>query len=181
MGVQIIRTSYKRANFLVAEMNQKFSETQYVFRGNKRYIDNLAILMTEIIKSFENRNNVSAIFLDIKSVYDNVHCGTSVGRLKAVGYSGNLLASIYNLVSSRELGAKYAGLDLKDCSYKGLQQGSFLSPTLYSLYMAGLKSKINQNCKLLEIADGVAVYSVSRHSRMGVSEVENAYKLLETI
>jgi hypothetical protein len=36
--------------------------------------------------------------------------------------------------------------------------------------MAGLKSKINQNCKLLEYADHVKVYSVNRCSRISVSE-----------
>jgi hypothetical protein len=58
------------------EKNQKFSETQYVFRQNKGCTDNLAILTTEIIKAFEERNVVSALFLDIKSAYDNVHCDT---------------------------------------------------------------------------------------------------------
>jgi hypothetical protein len=82
-------------------------------------------------------------------------------RLKEVGFSGNMLAFISNVVSSRELEANYGWLDLKDWTYKGLLQGNVLSPTLNSIYMAGRKSKINQNCKLLEYADDVAVYSVN--------------------
>jgi hypothetical protein len=35
-------------------------------------------------------------------------------KLKAVGFSGNLLAFIFNLVSSRELEANSGWLDLKD-------------------------------------------------------------------
>jgi potassium voltage-gated channel Eag-related subfamily H protein 8 len=58
------------------EKNHKFSETQYGFRRNKGCTGNLAILTTEIIKAFEERNKVSALFLDIKSAYDNVYCGT---------------------------------------------------------------------------------------------------------
>jgi hypothetical protein len=42
--------------------------------------------------------------------------------------------------------------------------------------MAGLTSKINQNWKLLEYADDVAVYSVNRNSKIGVSEVEKHRK-----
>jgi hypothetical protein len=45
--------------------------------------------------------------------------------------------------------------------------------------MAGLKSKINQNCKLLEYADDVAVYSVARHSSIGVWEVEKSIQIIE--
>jgi hypothetical protein len=91
---------------------------------------------------------VSALFLDIKSAYDNVHCGTLIDRLKAVGFLGNLLAFIFNLVSSRELEANYGWLGLKDWSYKGLPQVSVLSLTSYSLYMAGIKSKSTRtaNC-----------------------------------
>jgi hypothetical protein len=44
--------------------------------------------------------------------------------------------------------------------------------------MAGLKYKINQNCKLLEYADDVAVYSVNRYSRIGVSEVKKSIQIL---
>jgi retron-type reverse transcriptase len=111
------------------EKNQKFSVTQYEFRRNKGCRDNLATLRSEI-KASEERNTISALFLDIKSVYDNVHCGTLMDRLKAVGFSGNLLAFIFNLVSSRELKANNGWLDLKDWTYKGLPQGSVLSPTL---------------------------------------------------
>jgi hypothetical protein len=102
-----------------------------------------------------------------------------IDRLKAVGFSGNLLAFVFILVSSRELEANYGRLDLKDWTYKGLPQGSVLSPTLYSLYMAGIKSKINQNYKLLEYADDVAVYSVARHRSIGVSEVEKIIQIIE--
>jgi hypothetical protein len=47
--------------------------------------------------------------------------------------------------------------------------------------MTRLKYKINQNYKLLEKADDVAVYSLSRHSKIGVSEVENPYEVLKFI
>jgi hypothetical protein len=134
----------------VARKQQKFPVTQYGFRRNNGCTYNLAILRTEIVKAFEERNKISALFLDIKSPYDNVHCGTLMDRLKAVGFSGNLLAFILNLVSSRKQGTNYGWLAPKVWTYKDLPQGSVLSPTLYSLYRVGLKSKINQNCKLLE-------------------------------
>jgi hypothetical protein len=72
---------------------------------NKGCTDNLAILTNEIIKAFEEQNTVSALFLDVKSAYD-VHCGTLMDRLKAVGFSGNLPVFIFNPASSRELEAR---------------------------------------------------------------------------
>jgi hypothetical protein len=72
--------------------------------------DNLVIITTEIIKAFEERNTVSALFLDIKIAY-NVHCATLMDR-QAVGFSGSLLAFIFHLVSSRELEGKCGGPEL---------------------------------------------------------------------
>jgi hypothetical protein len=42
--------------------------------------------------------------------YDNVHCGTLMDRLKAVGFLGNLLAFIFNLVTAWELTFKSRAL-----------------------------------------------------------------------
>jgi hypothetical protein len=47
--------------------------------------------------------------------------------------------------------------------------------------MAKLKSKIQQNCKLLEYADDVAVHSVNRTSRIGILEVEKSIKGLNFV
>jgi hypothetical protein len=59
-------TDDKHAHILVA---RKQSEIL-------RSTDNLAIITTDILKVLEERNTVSALFLDIKSAYYNVHCGT---------------------------------------------------------------------------------------------------------
>jgi hypothetical protein len=54
----------------------------------------------------------------------------------------------------------------------GIQQGNVLTPALFLRYVAGLKSKINQNFKLIEYTDDVAIYSINWHNKIGVSEVE---------
>jgi hypothetical protein len=105
------------------ENNQKFLETQYGFRRNKGCTDNIAILTTEILKAFEGRKTVTALFLDIKSAYNKAHCSTLMDTLTAVGFSGNLLALIFNLVSSRELEANDGWLDLQRLDIQMLTSG----------------------------------------------------------
>jgi hypothetical protein len=83
----------------------------------------LALLTTEIIKAFGEQNTLLALFLDIKNAYNNVHCDTLMVRHKAVGFSGNLLAFIFNLFPSRELETNNGWLDLKDWTYKGFTTG----------------------------------------------------------
>jgi hypothetical protein len=83
------------------EHNQKFSNTIWISvkQGLHRQPSNT----DRNNKAFEESNTLSAPFLDITSAYDDIHCSTLMDRLKAVGFSGNLLASIFNLVASREL------------------------------------------------------------------------------
>jgi hypothetical protein len=80
----------------------------------------------------------------IKIAYENVCWITLMDRLKVQGFSRNMFAFLFNLVSSRDLEAHYGWVDLK-----GLSQGSALSSSLYLLYMAGLEFKIKQDYKFL--------------------------------
>jgi hypothetical protein len=63
-----------------------------------------------------------------------------------------------------------------DWTYKGLQQGSVLSSTFILTLHSRTKIQNYQNCKLLEYADDVAV---SRHSSIGVSEVEKSIQIIQ--
>lgn len=56
-------------------------------------IDNLAILYSEIIKSFENNSAVASVFLDIQAAYDNVLSDVLMAKLQSLGLPP--LASIY--------------------------------------------------------------------------------------
>jgi hypothetical protein len=86
-------------------------------------------------------------------------------RLKAVGFSGNLLAFFFNVVYFRKLAAYYRWIDLKDWTYKGLPQVIVLSPTLYSLYG---RTKIQNQPE-----PDVEVYSVNRQQNW---RIENGKK-----
>jgi hypothetical protein len=43
---------------------------------------------------------------------------------------------------------------------------------LYLLYTSELKEVINSECRILEFADNVAIYTVNRHHGMGIAYVE---------
>jgi hypothetical protein len=55
------------------EKSEILRNTIWISAKQGLHTHNLAILMTEIIKASEEGNTVSALFLDIKSAYDNVH------------------------------------------------------------------------------------------------------------
>jgi retron-type reverse transcriptase len=148
------------------------SHTQFGFRRNRSCLDKLAKFTSEILKAFEERNTVATLLLDIKSAYDNIRISILVDRLKEMGLLDNLLAFIINLTSEREIFVRYGELQCPGWTYRGLPQGSVLSPVLYALCTSKLKEVINSECRILEFVDDVAIYAVNRHHRMRVAYVE---------
>jgi hypothetical protein len=145
-------------------------------------VDNLSVFTSKVLKAYEERNTVTALFLDIKSAYDNVCIDILVDRIKEIGMPGNLLAFISNLTSQRELFFRCGELQWSGRSYRGLPHGDVLSLMLYALCTSELKEVINSECRTLEFADHVAIYAVNRHHRMGVACIEvNAEAIQEYI
>jgi len=65
-------------------------------------VNNLAILTSEILKFFKEGNS-TAIFLNIKSAYDNVLYNIMIKKLINLDISPNILAFINNLISFRQV------------------------------------------------------------------------------
>ena len=92
------------------EYYEKFPSSQFGFRKSKSCIDNLSLLHVEIIKAFNRDAALPTVFLDIKSAYDNVLADVLIEKLKLVGFSSNMLAFVYNFVSSRSLSFKFGDI-----------------------------------------------------------------------
>lgn len=54
------------------EYHDKLPHLQFGFRRSRSCINNLAILNSGILKEFENNKYITALFVDIRSAYDNV-------------------------------------------------------------------------------------------------------------
>lgn len=140
------------------ERNNKLSNTQYGFRKGKSCMNNLSILTTDIHNSFFKKKMVGAIFLDIKGAYDNVVPELLVDDLIDLGLPRNIIFFIKNLVSERELVFVNYTEAISKKTYKGLPQGSVLSPLLYAIYTRNIKASLDNGVKISEFADDLAAY-----------------------
>lgn len=131
------------------EHHGKLPKSQFGFRRAKSCIDNLAILTSEIQLAFGENKNLVALFIDIKGAYDNVLAEVLIDRLKRLGFPPTLLNFVYNLVARRQLNISFGDIHETLWSYRGLPQGSVLSPILYSLYMRELEEIMSQDCEIL--------------------------------
>lgn len=83
------------------------------------------------MKFFRLNKATAAIFLEIKSTYDNVLIDVLIIKLVKLSIPSNTLHFIYNLTSSRQLHCRYKDIDEITRFYKGLPRGNVLSPMLY--------------------------------------------------
>lgn len=120
-------------------------------------MDNLSLLYSEILRAFRLNSALRAVFLDIRSAYDNVLAHILIEKLKVLGFSSNLLAFIFNLVSARSLSFNFGDIDSVRWVHRGLPQGSVLSPLLYAIYVKDLESVVDPRCLIFQYADDVAI------------------------
>ncbi|XP_025266733.1 uncharacterized protein LOC105255877 [Camponotus floridanus] len=71
---------------------------------------------------------------------------------------------IYSLTHSRNLQFVYNG-EVSDTryTYKGVPQGSILSPILFNIYVSKLHKHIGKECELIQFADDIVIFVSSRH------------------
>ncbi|UYV76318.1 hypothetical protein LAZ67_14000008, partial [Cordylochernes scorpioides] len=108
-------------------------EEQYGFRKGHGTIDQL-LFFTQKVKDAQNRkptNHTIAAFLDLTQAFDK-------GYIR-VKYNGTL-SKTFKL-------------------YQGLPQGSVLSPTLFTLFIAGIEEKISHKTNIGLFADDIILWS----------------------
>ncbi|KAA5655294.1 reverse transcriptase family protein, partial [Pseudomonas aeruginosa] len=151
------------------ENNEYLSQTQFGFRKGKSVGDNLGILVTDIRNAFSDKKSVVAAFLDINSAYDNVLLHILKSKLDKLKVPYFLTNSIVNLLSERtiilDVGGPYKPSRLV---WRGLPQGSVLSPLLYNIYTYDLEGSVGDSASLLQYADDLVIYA----SDMSVSTAE---------
>lgn len=164
------------------EHNNIISNSQFGFRKNMSCIDSLALLISEIQKQFYEKNHLVAIFLDIKGAFDNVIPEILVNDLKTIGISKKIISFIYNLISERNITFTNFPGNISRSTFKGLPQGSTLSPSLFNIYVNKIEHNIGDQVKILKFADDIALYISSERIDTSIELLEqNVKKLADTL
>lgn len=72
----------------------------------------------------------------------------------------------------RQVYCRFGDIDEVYWAFKGLPQGSVLSPLLYAIYVKDLTQTIEHPCKIIQYADDIAIYSRNPNIRLGLSQLE---------
>lgn len=115
-------------------------KTQFGFRRNKPCAYNLGVFHSSLCYSKMQKKTTVAVFLDVEGAYDNVFCDILIEKLGlGLGFPSNYSKFVHNLVYFGTVRLLYNDVDLIRHVFKGLPQGSVLSPLLYIIYVADLE------------------------------------------
>jgi len=156
--LKILERLVKRRLERYVELDYLIPNSQFGFRKGKSCDDCISLINLEIHKSFMAGEKLGAIFLDIKAAYDNVIPSIMFDIINSLkipyGYKKfikDLL--VYRCVDIFESGI-YRG---RRSLYKGLPQGSVLSPLLFNLYVKDVNKAVPYNCNIIQFADDIVI------------------------
>jgi ribonuclease HI len=146
-----------------AERFDVHSPTQFGFRKGRGTRDCLARLSNDIQISFEKKEWTLATFLDISGAYDNVLIPELCLNLCGLQLPFKIVRLLYNLLQQKKL---YFYINDKvwaqRIGFKGLPQGSVLSPLLYNINGADIDLVLTPGVSILQYADDIVLYKSGR-------------------
>ncbi|XP_011689992.1 PREDICTED: RNA-directed DNA polymerase from mobile element jockey-like [Wasmannia auropunctata] len=150
-------------------------EFQFGFRAFRSCLDNLTIFTADVQTGFLQGKATAALFLDIKSAFDNVLPDILLTELASINLPPNILRFIENLISVREVQFVVQGrLTSSRISRKGTPQGSVLSPTLFNLYLRKILSSLHPDTKIIQFADDIVIYSTASHVERAIQSLQRS-------
>ena len=142
------------------ENRRAIYEGQSGFRKGRSVLDGVLKLVAKIRTAFLGGGAVAAVFLDIRSAYDDVCLDVLRARLFELGMPPNFVCLVVALFRERKtyLRTRTGMIHGPRVTYKGLPQGSSLSPLLFNLYIGGVGSETEGVDKLI-YADDICLMS----------------------
>ncbi|XP_070153690.1 uncharacterized protein [Polyergus mexicanus] len=148
---------------------------QFGFRRGRSCSNNLGVLTTDVYGGFVSGRSTACLFLDVQGAFDNVVPNILVRDLVNLGLPPKICWFICQLVNYRNIQFVFNGeISPHFVSDKGVPQGSILSPLLFNLYVSGCKQYLSRDCRIVQFADDIALYTGSSDPGIALRSLEES-------
>ncbi|GBO41117.1 putative RNA-directed DNA polymerase from transposon BS [Araneus ventricosus] len=166
------RIILRRITHHLMELNL-IPEEQYGFRRGHSTIDKI-LYFAQSVRDAHNlkpTKHTISVFLDLTKAFDKVWKNKLLVKCHdEFNIRGRVLPWISNFLNNRSFRVKYqSGISSIYRSYQGIPQGSVLSPTLFSLFVAGMEKMVS-SCNIGLFAADVVIWKNDKD----VIKIENS-------
>ena len=140
------------------EKSNIITPSQAGFRKGMRTMDHLIRFAQEAGDAFQDKDNVVAVFIDLKQAYDRIWRQGLFFKMQKLGIAGKMYNWIKDFLTQRTIQTICDGKTSQQRTLEeGLPQGSALSCTLFILFMNDLPETIT--CQKAQYADDLLIWS----------------------
>lgn len=157
--IKIMNTMIKNRMEWFINKYKLIPDTQIGFRANRGCPDYLITLMTDILTANTNNETTTAVALDVSNAFDKVYIPTLISKMKNFGIPHKFIGHCHKWLTNRSINFFTVNNKITRHSYRGLPQGSVLSPLLFSIYIAELNQYLPENVMSLQYADDMTIYA----------------------
>ncbi|GBM16551.1 putative RNA-directed DNA polymerase from transposon BS [Araneus ventricosus] len=140
--------AHRITHFLTSQ--KKLNPNQHGFLPFRDNHTAIYKIYSAIFEARKNKKFFVAVSLDIKSAYDSVHVDDLILKCLQLGISGKAAKWMHHFLQERSFQIKWRNfLSNTKTSFKGLPQGSVLSPILYVIFMNDFFETLDNNVQSL--------------------------------
>lgn len=161
------------------ENKKNLADSQFGFRKGRSTMDSLSILTSDIRLALSKNDNLIGCFLDISSAYDSVLLPVLRAKMLQLSIPARIVHFVSRLFTGRTIKIRSGGSFLSPRTlWRGIPQGSVLSPLLYSIYTYDLEQSVSPFCNILQYADDLVLYSSDQSLDLASSRLNEALSYL---
>lgn len=153
------------------------------FRKGKSTLSCLTKLTIEIQKSFQRKEYLVAVFLDLSSAFDNVLLSLLAEKLKELRIPFVFSNFILKLIHDKAIYIKNNNGTIHGPSTlnKGLMQGSAISPILFNIYTASIHKLVTDPLvQYLQYVDDWVILTSNENLSIAIQSINQSLELLSS-
>ena len=137
--------------------------------------DTHVILQTGILKAFALRQELNAVFFDLKKAYDTTWGHAILKAVHAYGIRGKLAIFIGNFLRSMHFQVRVNNSSSAFFEQEqGVPQGSVLSRSFFALAINGICPNLPRNVKASLFVDDLLIFTMGTHVPAVESRLQHA-------